>query len=321
MTPPPTTLAIGVTLIGLAVFWMLMTLFRRRRGGIDLAHALAPYDDAPPRPQRSLITAITQGLSDKLDHLPKPKGYEGAVGTKLELAGWPLRASEFLAIRGGAGLAGMLVGAGLLRSWFFTIALGIAGVYVPQLLLVRGIDQRAQAFGEQLPETLYLLSASLEAGQGLLQGMNAVARQTAPPTSTEFTRALTEIRLGKSNDEALRAMSDRVQTQEFEWVVLAMNVQSEVGGNLASVLRTLADTIREREQLRRQVRVLSTEGRVSGMVLGALPAVVALFMLATNPSYLGVLVTGAVGRLAIVFSLGLMVVGAVWIRKIARIEV
>lgn len=321
MSPSPSTLILGLALSGAALFLVLHVVLRHRRRDVDLAHALKPYDEAPPREHRSVLTALSDGLGQTLDRLPKPKGYEAAIGTKLELAGWPLRASEFLAIRTAAGLSGVVVGAGLLRSWFFTLTLGVVGAYVPQLLLARGIDQRVNAFAEQLPETLYLLAASIEAGQGILQGMDAVARRSTPPTSTEFTRVLAEVRLGTSVDEALGNMSDRVKTEEFGWVVLTMNVQREVGGNLASVLRTLADTIRERDQLRRQVKVLSTEGRVSGLVLGALPVVVAFFLLLTNPGYIGVLVAGTVGRVAVLLCLALMALGAVWIRRIVTIEV
>jgi tight adherence protein B len=132
---------------------------------------------------------------------------------------------------------------------------------------------------------------------------------------------LAEVRLGASISDALEAMTERVRSEEFRWVVLALNVQREVGGNLAVLLKNVAETLRDREQLRRQVKVLTAEGRISGVILSLLPVGLGLYLAAVNPAYLSALFQTAAGILMVLAALTLLGIGALWMRRLVRIEV
>ncbi len=134
-----------------------------------------------------------------------------------------------------------------------------------------------------MPDTLQLLTSTLRSGYGLLQALDSVAQEAAEPARTEFRRVLLEIRVGRDLSAALRALSDRMRSQDFAWVVGAIEINREIGGDLAAVLDSTAETIRERQRVHRQVRALTAEGRLSGYILTALPVVVALAMRVHQP--------------------------------------
>ena len=153
---------------------------------------------------------------------------------------------------------------------------------LPPVLTVRA-DRRRARFSDQLGDTLQLLAGSLRAGYGLLQAIDAVAQEAEEPTRQEFRRLVIETRLGRDLTDALHSMADRVGGEDFEWVVQAIEIHREVGGDLAEVLDTVAGTIRERNQLHRQVKALSAEGRLSAYVLMAAARVLVLVLAAAQP--------------------------------------
>ena len=164
-------------------------------------------------------------------------------------------------------------------------------------------------FENQLPDTLTLISTSLRAGYSLLQAVEAVASEAPNPTAREFGRAIAEARLGRPVVGALEGITNRTQSQDFEWAVMAIEIQREVGGNLAEVLQTVAETMRQRNRLKGEIRALTAEGRISAYVLGALPFAMAGFLLATNPEYIGTLFTTTFGFVAVGVGLALMGAG------------
>ena len=169
------------------------------------------------------------------------------------------------------------------------------GVVLPWLYLSYKAGQRRKAFMAALPDTLQLMAGSLSAGYSMPQAVDTVVREGKPPISTEFNRALVETRLGVDLEDALDGIAERMQSVDFAWVVMAIRIQREVGGNLAEVLTTVSATLRERERLRRQVQVLSAEGRLSAWILGLLPVVFALYLVLVRPEYLEPLVTHCFG--------------------------
>jgi tight adherence protein B len=154
-----------------------------------------------------------------------------------------------------------------------------------------------------------------------MQALNAVTSEADEPAASEFTRIETEIRLGRGTDDSLLAAAERVGSDDFRWTAMAINIQRQVGGNLAEVLETVAGTCREREMIRRQVRVLSAEGRLSVGILFAMPFVLAAYLLVVNPKYLATLVQEPIGILLLLGTGILLLVGFVWMRKIVRIDV
>jgi tight adherence protein B len=197
--------------------------------------------------------------------------------------------------------------------------LAIAAV-APWGVLSRRTALRRREFGEQLEGTVQLIAGSLRAGYGLLQSMNTVATEAIQPTSGEFGRVVVETRLGRDLIDSLDAMASRMASQDLEWIVQAIRIQREVGGDLAELLDTIASTIRERHQIRRQVQALSAEGRLSAVVLILLPLGLAGIISVTNPDYLGLLFTTEVGRILVGISAVLMIVGTLWIRRVVHVE-
>ncbi|HEX9775709.1 MAG TPA: type II secretion system F family protein [Actinomycetota bacterium] len=266
-------------------------------------------------------SALGRRAVEFAEHLPRSKQFDEEMQRKLDQAGWPLRSTEFLLFQVGGTVLGALIGGVLLRSWILALMLAVVGLAGPRVVLVARLTKRQSLFLSQLPDTLQLLAGSMQAGYGFVQALDTVAKEAIPPTSSEFQRVLAEARLGMPIEEALETMADRVGGEDFRWVVLAINIQRQVGGNLAQLLTTVAATLREREMVRRQIKVLSAEGRLSAVILTALPFVLVGYLSVVNPGWLTTLYEGTVGRIMIVFALALIVVGAFWMRKIIKIEV
>jgi tight adherence protein B len=214
----------------------------------------------------------------------------------------------------GALLVGALLGGPLLGF----LALVATVVACRTYLKVRS-DRRRARFSDQLGDSLQLLAGSLRAGYGLLQAIDAVAQEAEEPTQQEFRRLVIETRLGRDLTDALHSMADRVGGEDFKWIVQSIEIHREVGGDLAQVLDTVAGTIRERNQLHRQVKALSAEGRLSGYVLMALPVFLVVVMRALNPTYLAELGHGTGLVLAVGGALSL-VFGAFWLHRLCRLE-
>lgn len=181
--------------------------------------------------------------------------------------------------------------------------------------------RRRKLFAAQLPDTLTMLAGSLKAGYSLAQAVDMVADETVPPMSTEFKKVLADSGLGLPVEQAFEKMGLRVANMSFDWMVLAIKIQREVGGNLSEVLATLAGTIRARETVLGQIRVLTAEGRLSALILLCLPVFVTAVLYLLNPGYMGLMFTNLAGVVMLVAAVGLMAVGALWLRQVVRIEV
>jgi tight adherence protein B len=231
--------------------------------------------------------------------------------------------------RPGVGVAGAIVVAAI-ASVLVAVFQGsvLAGV-LAFVLLVLGIavglrfvaSREKTKFVNQMPGTLGLMATSLRSGQSFLQALESVASEAPEPTSREYQRAVAEVRLGRPIGGAIRGIADRMDSEDFGWVVMATDIQREVGGNLAEVLDIVADTMLQRNRLRREIKALSAEGRISAVVLGGLPVFLFLFLFTSNRSYLEPLVDRTAGWIMIGVALGCMVTAFWWLRKIVNIEV
>ncbi len=200
------------------------------------------------------------------------------------------------------------------------IALGLIGI-VPPAVLNFLASQRIRKFTAQLPDCLQLLASSLRAGFSFLQGVEAVAQEVSDPMGAELRRVIVEARLGRPVEDALDDCARRMKSPDFDWAVMAVNIQREVGGNLADLLQTVSVTMVERERLRRDVKALTAEGRMSAIVLGCLPPGLAMVFYATNPGYIRVLFTHVGGQIALGCAVFAMVVGFLWMKKVVDIKV
>jgi len=269
--------------------------------------------------------ATGEGLRHRMvgavDYVAGRRGLTGLARVKLERAGLPLRPAEYI-----TGHIMLVVGASALTQMLGSnLALSIIVVIITTMLPILYIDMKARArmtaFEEQLPEILNLIAGSLRAGWGMLQAIDMVVNETLPPARDEFRRVQTEARLGLPVDDALRAMAERVGSEDFAWAVSAISIQREVGGNLAEVLDVVAATIRDRAALRRQVAALTAEGKLSAMILIALPFIEGIVLWAVNPTYMTVMFTTPMGQMLLAGGLLLLLIGSFWLTRAMKVEV
>jgi tight adherence protein B len=244
---------------------------------------------------------------------------KGGISALLERAGMDMRPGEFLIISVVSGLACAALGYLYKGQILGIIALPLGMFILPRVVVKRKGKKRADAFSEQLSDTLQLLSSSLRAGQGLMQAIDSVAKEGDKPASEEFRRVTVEARLGRDLVDSLKGMCERLDSEDFGWVIPAIEINREVGGDLAEVLETVASTVRDRADIRRQVKTLSAEGKMSAYVLLGLPIGIALMVKASNPAYIGALLTGT-GLWLSGAGVLLMVIGGVWLFKLCKIE-
>jgi tight adherence protein B len=321
----PEALGVGLGAAFLALVGLLViatSSVTSDAGSRTLRRSLRIYTTGGTRDRETSTAArLSTRAGEVVDRLPKPKGLERKIQEDLDRAAWPLRASEFMAIQIALAAGGALLGFALVGNALFGLLLGGMAAAVARVVLTRRVTGRQADFLTQLPDTLGLLASSLKAGYGLVQAIDTVVKEAPEPTASEFARALTEIRLGRPLEEALDAMAERLGSEDFAWVVMAINVQNEVGGNLAELLTTVAGTLRERVQVQRQIRVLSAEGRLSALVLILLPILLAAYMAVVSPDYLALLFGTFAGRMMVLGAFVFGIIGVFWMRRVVDIDV
>ncbi|MFM8266591.1 MAG: type II secretion system F family protein [Ilumatobacteraceae bacterium] len=267
---------------------------------------------------RSSDASFVKRLTTGIDELLARSGRERVLAAKLDVAGIPLRAGEFVVLAG-VGAVVLLLLLSTLMSAGPAILLSI--FLVPLLIrsfLERRISDRRAKFVEQLPDVLQIMVSSLRAGYGLPQTLDVAANQSEEPARSELQRVMFEVRIGRDPGEALLAAAERMDSPDFSWVVSAMQINREVGGELAVVLENVAETVRERQRLARQVQVLTAEGRLSANVLTGLPILLGGFLFLTNPEYFEPLAKPP-GPIFIIVGLVLLITGRIWINRLIKV--
>jgi tight adherence protein B len=266
-------------------------------------------------------TWMPAGLTQAGERVAEAGGFGSGLEAKLEQAGLPMKAGEFVALTAVCAVAGGVLGAFLLANIFVVLLVAVAASLIPYAWLLRARSQRQKRMAEQLADVLSILASSLRAGHSFLQALDQVANEIKDPSAAEFHRVVSEIRLGRSVDDAMLEMADRIGSEDMRWAVMAVNIQRQVGGNLAEVLDIVANTVRERAYIHRQVRVLSAEGRISIGILAALPFGIFFYLMLVNPDYVGILFTHPIGRILLLAGLSLMVAGIYVMTRIVKIDV
>lgn len=244
---------------------------------------------------------------------------EGRLAEALVRAGVRQRPRDVVVLAASAALA--LFAAGLLtRGPLLAVVLAALAPLGTWFLLLVRTQRRQRAFANQLEETVQMIAGSLRAGYSLPQAAATVATEAEVPTSEEFARVINEARVGRSLIDAFHDTAARVRSDDFYWIVQAIAINREVGGNLAEVLDGVGKTIRERVHLKRQVEALASEGKLSAIILIALPPVVVLLLSVANPTYLARFGDSPLGIALLVVAGVLLVVGALWMRAVVRIK-
>ncbi len=233
--------------------------------------------------QHSSLVENTIGVAGRLIEQVDAKG---SLLSLLERARLPMRPGEFVlfVISGGVVLASFI--AAITSSIPFGVAALVATPFIAVAYLRRRIARRTRRFEEQFPDALTLIGSSLSAGHTFLRSIQLMCEEAEPPISEEFARVVSETQLGDPLVDALARMAERLDVRDVDWVVQAIRIQQSVGGKLADLLHTLADFIRAREEIRREIDVLTAEGKVSAYVLGGLPLFLGLFVQVSSPGYL-----------------------------------
>lgn len=266
--------------------------------------------------------AVARSAMDLAGRVVAKRGMEEKLARRLEAGGIPLKPAEWVLVHAAAVIVpGLLLFLLFGGSWIWALVGLFTGGFFAYAFLIVKEARRKKAFLSQLPDSLQLLSGSLSAGYSLPQAVDTIVREGQQPLAAEFNRVLVEARLGATIEDGMEGVAERMASPDFTWVVMAIRIQREVGGNLAEVLNTVAATLREREFLRRHVKALSAEGVISAWILCGLPPGFVLFLAVARPEYLQPLITDFFGLVLLGMSGILMAVGIVWMRKVIKVEI
>jgi tight adherence protein B len=311
-------LAIAGFVISLAVvFGKRQARLERRLAGYELPeHANRPSATAATAQDASMV----QQAVDFTEKMAGRSGLLAKVELTLQQADLPLRPAELLfyvpvfAVM--AGVIGLMLW-GLVGGIFLVALVAM----VPAGYVLHKRDARLKEFERQLPDTLQLLAGAMRAGFSFMQGLETVADESHGAMRRELQRVFTEARLGRGVEEALDETAERMESKDLAWAVMAIRIQREVGGNLAQLLDTVADTMTKRERLRREIKTLTAEGRFSGILVSLFAPAFAGFLFLTRRDYISKLWSESIGIIAIIAAGVMSLIGWLWIRKIVKIEV
>ena len=242
------------------------------------------------------------------------------IQAQLISAGIPLKGDEYISLCVFLIMVLPLIVYFLSKNLWLAIITVICGTFLPKMYLQNQKDGRLSIFNQQLGDALVVMANALRAGFGFQQAMDTVRRELPAPIATEFTWSLREMNLGVSHEESLLNMGKRLNSPDLDMIITAIIIQRQVGGNLAEILDNISQTIRERAKIKKEIKILTAQGRLSGLVIGLLPVVLIGAMLAINPQYFYVMVNDTRGITILAIGFILEVLGALVIRKIIDIN-
>jgi Flp pilus assembly protein TadB len=292
---------------------------RRLAGQVGLYGPVHAANKPADPEKQGKVAGAAVGLAERA---LQARGTDRTLAERLDLAGLTIKPAEFLVL---GACVSFVLAAGLtvlIGTFWIGVPAGlVAGWLSMRLLLSIRIGRRRAAFADQLPDVLQLIASSLQSGFSLAQAIDAVVREGTQPAAGEFARALGETRIGADLADTLDGVAARMDSQDMRWSVMAIRIQRSVGGNLAEVLRNTIATMRERAFLRRHVKALSAEGRLSAYILVALPLLLGGWLFYSSQSYMRLLYTTPFGLIMLCGAVVLMVIGAIWMRALIKVEV
>ena len=325
---PPIPVVFGlIAFAGVFLFFLGVSQMRRAAGGAeDFQARLAAYGvttaGAAALPQtagfRDSLNRLFQPAADRVGRGDAKKG-KPSVAEQLQRADLKLRPSEYFMIQIGTGLL-----VGLIGYWRWGLVFALlffAGYLIPGFYVKYRVSQRLKKFNSQLGDTLTLLSNALKAGYSFAQAIDTVAKNAVAPIGDEFGRAVREMNLGGSPDEALSNITKRIASADFDLVATAYSIHRTVGGNLAEILDNIAYTIRERVRIKGEIATLTAQARASGTLITFLPIVLATFMYFVTPTYFRPMFGSIIGWILIAIGGFMIFLGNLIIRRVVAIEV
>ncbi len=303
------------------IFFGIDTLANSQRSSIESRLGRYATRQVPVQPDEAgaAKSAKKAGLSRYLS-----ASATAQIATDLARADLKLTPYEYLMANVVTTLAGGLLAFIIFRGdaqLLLTLGGAAVGFYAPRFYVKYLQGKRLNTFNSQLSDTIVLLSNSLRAGYSLLQSMETAAKELPAPISTEFARVTREIGLGLTVQEALGNLVRRIPSEDLDMMVTAINIQHEVGGNLAEILDTIAFTIRERVRIVGEIRSVTAQQRASATLLSALPILLGLILYALNAPYISRLWSSMCGWIMLIIGMAMMIAGYFVIQKIVTIEV
>jgi tight adherence protein B len=310
--PPQVIVAVPMAAAIVVFFWSLDRIRKER-----IARPIVA--SAPRATPRELVERLLRPAADNLSQRRSASG-KPTLTEDLARAGLNITPAEYLLIRIGAVAVGALIG--LFRFGFSIgpVVLGLIGFILPPLVMAYLQRRRQTMFNEQLTGMLQLLSNSLKTGYAIDRALETVASKSQPPVSTEFERVATEITLGTSVEDALSALLLRINSSDLEFIVTAILLHTKVGGNLAEVLDTISDTLRDRLQTKRDMSVLTAQSRASATIITGLPILLALGLYVFVPGYFAPMTSTFVGYVLLGIAALLVLIGNLLIQRMTALD-
>lgn len=306
------------------VIYLLYSYFSGKRNVVSrMKHYLNPEKNKE-KPEKEKGILWREGIVAFGKTLGKSKlgsKYKEKVEIKLIQAHLPLKPEEYISIN----IITFIVAAVLFV--IFTESLAASAAFALLAACVPGIYVNArkkdilQKIDQQLPDTLALISNTLKSGYSFLQAVDAATRELPPPISLEFQQILKEISLGVNTEKALESLSKRVQSQDLELIIMSVLIQRQIGGNLSEILDNISETIRSRIKIKGEIKILTAQGRVSGIIISLMPVVLGVVLYLINPSYISMLFVNPIGWAMLALAVMMQGMGIFLIRRIIRIEV
>jgi tight adherence protein B len=308
-------LAGGLAAVAAALLLLTLAVLPAGPGRVPLARLDPSY--APP--SSSALSGAGAAAGAAVEKALVKRGRLASGAAALERAGMSASLPDVVLV---VGLLTLGVGAlvTILGGLLFGLLAAVAVPLAARAFVKLKTSRRQNAFADQLDDSLQLMASSLRAGHSILRAMDSVAHEASTPTSEEFTRLVNETRVGRDLGEALDEIAERTASEDFAWVAQAIAIQREVGGNLAEVLDAVGHTIRERNAIRRQVKALSAEGKLSAIVLMGLPFGIIGFISMTNPDYLAGFTESALGYGMLAVAAVMMTMGGFWLKNTVKIR-
>jgi tight adherence protein B len=307
-------LTFGALLLFLAAILLGVALVMPRAPQIALDRR-RPYESESP----SQLTRLTGSTVRVLDRYLEPRNARLFHRDALENAGVRLSQAEFIVLVIAGAVVGALLGL-VIGLPVLSVLLIVLAPFAGHLVLAFLAGKRRSKFDQQLGDTLQLLAGGLRAGHSILRAIEAAAAESQSPTAEEMRRVITETSLGRDLLSSLTDTSERMKSEDFVWIAQAIQINREVGGNLADVLDQVNETIRERAEIKGHIKALAAEGKFSAYILIAMPIGIVLMLLAVNPGYMDAMFTSPLGWIMIGGSMVMMTIGSLWMRKIIDLK-
>jgi tight adherence protein B len=306
-----TSAGVGVTSLALAIGLATYVALAPRPPRVPIARR-RPVDDVTDSAFSRGAMRATEAVDSLLSKRTVERSFLAEAGVKLRLQELAIILTIFTVVLGT--ISFVISGPAL------TVVTTLLVPLIARVMLGIMRARRRARFGEQLDDALQLIASSLRAGHSLLHSLDSVAREAEMPMSEEFARIINETRVGRDLPAAMVETAERMSSEDFKWVTQAVSINRDVGGNLADVLESVGRTIRERAEIRRQVKALAAEGKLSAYILMALPFVIGGVVSIINPGYMDAFTDSLMGYAMLIAGAVLLLVGGFWLRKVIDVK-